>query len=152
MTIRRRLELSFLAILLLFGLSLLVYFMSSQRRSAALEEFRRAVSRQLLVTSIAQNLRDMQKQVALLSQVVVEAAASGAGPEQIAQFDSQLDAIGREARELQELSDPESRAAVESFQALYKKLSASWRVFYKNFGVNQTKAIVELASNADPLS
>ena len=82
MTIRRRLELSFLAILLLFGLSLLVYFLSSQRRSAALEEYRRAIQRQLLVSSIAQNLKDMQKQVALLSQVVVEAAASGAGPDQ----------------------------------------------------------------------
>jgi len=42
MTIRRRLILSFLTILSLFGLNLVIYFWGNHRRQAAVEDLRRA--------------------------------------------------------------------------------------------------------------
>src|SRR5712692_10315110 len=114
MTIRRRLVLSFLAILVLFGLNLLIYFWSNQTRGATVEDLRRAMARQILVASIKQNLNDLQKQVALLSQVMVEADMSGAGPDEIAQFQGQIAAIGKQIQELRELSDSAARMKVEA--------------------------------------
>lgn len=130
----------------------MIYFWSNQKRSATVEELRRAISRQILIASIKQDLNDLQKQVALLSQVVVEVGASGVGAEQTLQFNRQIEAIGRQIQGLGELSESEAQAKVESFGKTYEELSASWRIFYQNFGINHTKAVVELATRADPLS
>ena len=156
MTIRRRLALSFLAILILFGLNLAIYFWSNQKRSDTVEGLQQAMSRQILVASINQKLNDLQKQVALLSQVTVEASMSDVGIGEITRFNGQLEAIRKQIEELRELSDSEVRIEVrikvESLGKAYDELSVSWRTFYENFGINHTKAIVELATHADPLS
>lgn len=152
MTIQQRLALSFLTILLLFGVNLGIYFWSNEKRGATVESLQRAISRQILLASIKQDLNDLQKAVALLSQIGAEGIPSGAGPDTIQQFNRQVESIGKRIRELRELSDPEMKAQVESFGEVYQKLSFSWRIFYDNFGVNHTRAITELAINADPLS
>ncbi len=137
---------------MLFGLNLVIYFWSSHKRSVTVEELRRAISRQILVASIKQKLNDIQKQVALLSQVTIEAAISGAGPDEVTQFKGQIEAVEKQIQELHELSDSEARIKVESFEKAYRELGASWSIFYENFGVNHIKAITELAIRADPLS
>ena len=48
MTIRRRLVLSFLVILLLFGLNLVIYFWGNHRRKVSVEALQRAVDRQVV--------------------------------------------------------------------------------------------------------
>ena len=152
MTIRRRLDLSFLAIIGLLGLNLAIYFWSNQQRSASVEELRRAISRQNLVASINQNLNDLQKQVALMSQVTVEATTGGAGPGEVLLFKSQIEAIRKQIKDLRELSDSEARINVESLDKALQELGTSWIIFYENFGVNHAKAIRELAMRIDPLS
>ena len=72
MTIRRRLILSYLAILALLGLNMLIYFWSDLRRKSTFEELRRAVATQILISSIHQQLNDYQKQVTLLSQIMAD--------------------------------------------------------------------------------
>ncbi len=152
MTIRRRLAISFLIILLLFGVNLVIQIWSSRTRSASVEALRRAITRQVLVASINQNLNDRQKEVALLSQVTVEATISGASTEEVVQFKSRIDAVHNEIEELRELSEPATRDKVEALAKGFQELGSSWMVFYQNFGVHQAKAIMELAVRADPLS
>ncbi len=153
MTIRRRLTLTFLTILILFGLNLAMYFWSSQKRSASVEELQRAMSRRILVTSLIQDLNTLRKQVELVSEVTVGAEALGAPSEEIAKFNGQLEAARKQIGELQELASPApaSRIKVESLAKTYQDLSASWRTVYQNFGVNQPKAVTELATRAEPL-
>ena len=79
MTIRRRLTLSFLLVLVLFGLNLVVFFRSNERRMETVEELRRASVRQVLISSIREDLSSMQKQVTLLSQLPREGARGGEG-------------------------------------------------------------------------
>ena len=55
MTIRRRLTLSFLAILALFGLNLVIYRWGNYRRQASVEDLRSAVRRQLLIAGVRQS-------------------------------------------------------------------------------------------------
>jgi len=60
-TIRRRLTLSFLTILALFGLNLVIYRWGNYRRQSSVEDLRSAVRRQLLIAGVRQNRRQRPK-------------------------------------------------------------------------------------------
>jgi signal transduction histidine kinase len=150
MTIRRRFILSFLGIMILFAVNAWVYVWSNQRRSVAVEELRRAIQRQTLLSSVQLTFNDTQKQIGVLSQVASEAGAAGATAAERAQFADQLGTAEKNITAFRQLSG--SSATIVEFDKASKELDASWRVFYDNFGVNQTKAIAELAIRGDPLS
>jgi signal transduction histidine kinase/ActR/RegA family two-component response regulator len=151
MTIRRRMTLSFLLVLVLTGLNLVVFFWSSARRQETVEELRRASARQLVISSIREDLNDVQKQVTLLSQILPEAEPGRTDTADLARFSARLDGIGRAIKELGDLSRAQERRRVETFQEVFGKLASSWRVFYENLGVRQSKAITELVVRAEPL-
>ena len=151
MTIRRRFSLSFLGILTLFGVNVGVYAWSNQRRSAAVNELRQAIKRQVSLTSVQLTLNDAQKHVSLLSQVSTEAGAAGASAPEKAQFSSQLTEAETNITAFRQMLTQPSTTMTD-FEASFGKLSRSWRIFFENFGVNQTKAIEELAVRAEPLS
>ena len=153
MTIRRRLTLSYFAILTLLGCNMAIYFWSDQKRKSTFEEMRRAVARQILISSIHQRLNDYQKQVTLLSQLTVDATGGGgASPDEIAQFSTRLDAVGEQIRSMGAQEDPEGKNKVAAFEKSFRELAASWRIFYENFGRNQSRAITEMVIHAEPLS
>jgi len=152
MTIRRRLTLSFFAILCLLGLNLVIYFWSDIKRKSTFEEMRSAISRQILISSVQQDLSDFQKQVTLLSQISADAGSSdGASPEDVAQFNSRLDLIAAQIHEVRSQTPKAEAAKVDAFAAAFNDLSASWRIFYQNLGRNQSKAITEVVMHAEPL-
>jgi len=63
-----------------------------------------------------------------------------------------LQRVDREIDELRELSEAGTRGNIDAYADGYKKLADSWRTFFKYFGVDQTKAITELAVRSEPLS
>jgi len=150
MTIRRRVTLSFLLVLVLTGLNLVVFFWSSFRRQETVEGLRRASARQLVIASIREDLNDVQKQVTLLSQILPEAEPGTTNADGLTRFSARLDDIGRAIEELRGLAAPDERARVEAFGSAYRELAASWRVYYEHLGVNQSKAITELVVRAEP--
>src|ERR1043165_2317395 len=103
MTIRHRLTVSFLVILGLFALNQSVYFIGNQKRQATVESLRRAIARQLLISSVNQMLNDLNKQVTLISQVPDLAAGAGS-PRDTAQFGEQLDKVRTHLDELHGLA------------------------------------------------
>jgi class 3 adenylate cyclase len=151
LTIRRRLALSFLTILGLFALNLSVYWFSNIKRKATVEALRRAISSQILIADINQRLNDTQKQIALFNQTGTD-SGTGASAEEITGFRLQVDSVRQKIRELSLLSDGDTRARVDRFARDYEALSASWLIFYQNFGVHYATAITELAMRADPMS
>ena len=151
MTIRRRVTLSFLLVLVLTGLNLVVFFWSSSRRQETVEGLRRASARQLVIASIREDLNDVQKQVTLLSQILPEAEPGTTNAADLTRFSARLDDIGRAIEELRGLAASGERARVEAFGRAYRELAASWRVYYEHLGVNQSKAITELVVRAEPL-
>lgn len=150
MTIRRRLTLCFLAIILLFGMNLVIYFWGNQKRQDTVNDLRTAINRQILLYSVSQRLGDMQKQVALLAPI----AESGSvlGKVERAQFKNSLDTVERALRDIEEDADPQERKQVQAVEKAFQELNASWRIFFDNFGKNYTKAITELSVRGDPLS
>jgi signal transduction histidine kinase/DNA-binding response OmpR family regulator len=152
MTIRRRLTLSYFAILLLLGVNMAIYFWSDLRRKSTFEELRRAVSRQILISSIHQQLNDYQKQVTLLSQIMADSVSGGASAEEISLFNTRLNAIGEQIKRIHSQSDEEGKAKVDAFDKSFRELAASWRIFYESLGRNQSRAITEVVMHAEPLS
>jgi class 3 adenylate cyclase len=150
MTIRRRLTLCFLAILLLFGLNLVIYFRGNQKRDTAFDHLRNAITRQVLLASVTQSLDNMQKQVALTGTATPE-TGNALGKLEKADFHDRLNTVARELRTIEGIADPEQRPKVQALEKAVQELSDSWSVFLENFGTNYSKAITE-SVRADALS
>jgi two-component system, NtrC family, sensor kinase len=151
MSIRRRLTLSYIAILGLLAVNLVVYFWGDRKRQATVEELRRAISRQILISSVQQKLSEYEKQVTLLSQGTADANSGGASPGEIAAFNHRLEGVGAQLSQMSALSDADGRGMVDNFSASFRELSASWRIFYENVGRNQSLAITEEVTRSEPL-
>jgi hypothetical protein len=135
----------------LFGLNLVIYFWGNHRRQATVEDLRRAVRRQLLISSIHENLGRIQEQVSLLSQGGADPGGGPQPPQEMAQFREQLAVITGQTAELRELSDSGEQAVVDSLAKSDAALGASWTSAFANLGVHHTQAIAELAIHADPI-
>lgn len=134
----------------MFAINAGVYVWSNQRRSIAMEELRNAIRRQVLLSSIQLTLDGAQKQVGVMSQVTTESGAAKASPAERQAFSNQLSSAEANVDQFRGLMS--ATPTMVDFQNDVHQLTASWRVFYNNFGVNQTKAIEELAIRGDPLS
>ncbi len=151
MTISRRINLVFVAIGTLFLLNLVIYFVNNQKREISADILRRAIGRQPLLTDIQQSLTNLQKQVALLSQVLAD-ISGGADAADIQHFKGEIGATEQKIAELQNMEDTDQRPKIAEFGKQFHELGVSWGVFYDNFGVHDPKAVMELAMHADPLS
>jgi signal transduction histidine kinase/CheY-like chemotaxis protein len=151
MTIRRRLLLSNLAILTLLSCNVGLHFWSDRKREAAFEELHHAISRQALIGSVSEKLNDYQKQIMLLSQMPTAEQNHGASADDVAQFNGILNDVEAQVRQLVALADPAGRTKLEAFAVVYRHLSASWQIFYRTFGRDQTTAITEVVTNIEPL-
>jgi len=152
MTIRRRLSLSFLSFLVILGFNLSIYFWISGRGNTSVEDLRKAIARMTLLSTVRGELQDVRKQIALLSEVTGADKAGGAGSEDVAAFGRRLQTVDQEIEEIEQLTDPGVLSQVKLFRQAVQELSLSWRTFYENLGVNQPKAIMELAMRGEPAS
>src|ERR1019366_4881972 len=151
MTINPRINLSFIAIGTLFILNLVIYFANDQRRQVSADSLRRAINRQPMLTEIQESVTNLQKQVALLSQVMADLSA-GADPADISRFKEEIVKTEHRLADLENMEDVDQRPGIAAFSKLFHELGQSWLVFYENFGVHHPKAVMELAMHADPLS
>jgi signal transduction histidine kinase/DNA-binding response OmpR family regulator len=150
MSIRRRLTLSFFGILAVLACNLVVYSWANRQRQEKFGELRKAISVATLMNSIDQELNSYQTQVTLLSQIME--GASGASPEEIAQFKAGLDKISGEVAALRGQSDAAGMKYVQDLENTFDSLKASWIIFYENFGRNQERAITEEVSQGEPMA
>ena len=151
MTIKRRINLSFIAIGAMFIVNLGIYFVNDQRRVNSADSLRRAIARQPILTEVQQSLTNLQRQVALLSQVMSDLSA-GADPAEIQRFREEVASTDKKIAQLEALEDTAQRPRIAQFRKQAQELGKSWNFFYENFGVHHPKAVMELAMHADPLS
>ena len=152
MLLKKHIQFSFLAILFLLALNFAINFWSNQKNGAAVEALQQATYRQALMTSIKLGTADIQKQAVRLGQIHFDVAATPLPAKEIEQINLHSDVIAAQLDMLYKLSDDEMRTRVSALQKSYGDLSASWRVFYQNFGVAQMQALTELALHTEPLS
>lgn len=152
MTLRKHIQLSLLAILILFALNFAINFWSSQKNGATIAALHQAISRQILTATIKQGTADIQKQVTRLGQLRFDNATTPLPDKEVEQMNLHAGTIASQIVMLHKLSDEVMRTQVETLQKSYEDLAASWRIFYQNFGVNQVQALTELALHTEPLS
>ena len=76
MSTHKRLAIAFLVLLAFFGINVVIHSWGSARRSASFEVLRQAITRQALLESAGKELGNVQKEMALLSEVY----STSAGP------------------------------------------------------------------------
>ncbi len=150
MTIRARLALAFLAILLLFAGNLGIYRWSIGRSTAAVGDLERQVSRQLLLIEIRRRLTDLRQEVSLLAGLGMKVESDEAGGEPLQAFEAEVRKVTDRIEDLERRSGREA-AEVEPFVATFQALSASWRSFYGFLASDPASAALEVAANAEPL-
>ncbi len=150
MTIRRQLILSFLVLLFLFGLNLLIYFVSNRVRDTAILNLTEALSRQTQISPIQNQLNNLKKHTILLSQI--HAPTTPLKLDEFGFLIGQLETIKKNVENLSDPVDPDRRIEHNTLVRDYRELSRHWRFFYENFGTRHADAIFVLATQADPLS
>ncbi len=151
MTIRRRITLSFLGILTLFGIAVGIYLWTAQLRAQTMATLDRALKRQVLIGSIRQDVDNLHKQVTLLSNMDFGTGQGMNTPEAQTIFRQQVDDVEILLKELEQLADPWDRARIQEIQKTYAGVATAWKSFYEYLGVEQTWALANVV-RADPLS
>lgn len=148
MTIRRRLSLAFVAILILMGVNQVIFIWSARLRTETLHTLDRALSRQVIISNIQKDVGNLHKEVTLLSQVE---EGAGADAEARALFNEKVDRVAAQVKELRGLADPLDAERVYEIDQTYTQLAAAWKGFYQYLGASQGLLLAELV-RADPLS
>lgn len=151
MTIRRRLNLSFASLILLFAASMIVYLWSAHLRSLTMERLDRSLNRQVTLGRIQQDLDNLHKEVALLSNLATESQQTAPNPTARALFDEKLDEVAQEITQFKHLRVADEGQLIEELDSTYTILAQSWRAFYDDLGIEPTWAIANVAK-ADGLS
>lgn len=152
MTIRSRLTLSFVTVLALFGVSLGVYSWSARLHDVTMRRLDRTLQRRVILATIRQDLDNLQKQVALLSQSeLTEPVQAPPNPRIQQLFEEKTQAVSTQIADLKKLSEPDDPGPVAELEASFGSLAQAWKAFYEYLGVEPTWAVAS-AAKADPLS
>lgn len=152
MSMQRRLALAFLCIMALFAANQVVYLVGNNKRAEVAEFRRRAQQRRIQILSIEQDIGNLKRQIELQSQGVSGGAQSGFRQSDIDDFGQGIGKVSQEIGALKELTDPTALPEIVGLEKSFQELGSSWLIFYQYAGTNQTRAIMELVSNAEPLS
>jgi PAS domain S-box-containing protein len=150
MTIRRRYLLSLLTVLALFAANLFAYFWSAHIRSAAESEWDRATACELKISSIRQEMDNLNKEVVLASQIQQEENNSLVGDETTI-FEKRVRAEQAEIEALKQSAFPDQLSAINALLENYKALSDAWMGFFQNAGRNEAVSVRNLVQ-ADGLA
>jgi signal transduction histidine kinase len=150
-SIRTRLALSFLAILILFGVSQGVTFGGNRLRARSMASLDHALSRQVIIASLRRELDNLHKEVTLLGQIEFPSGEGKVDDDARQLFDRRVAEVSNQTAELLRLTDEPDRAVVTDLANTFKPLAQAWSDFYQNLGVRQGLAMASLV-RADPLT
>ena len=140
MTIRRRYYLSLLMVLVLFGANLFAYFWSARMRHYAESEWDKATACELKLSSIRQELDNLNKHFVLASQIRQE-DSTAVGATETGDFEKSISAAQDEIESLKEAASSDQLPAIKDFIQSYRGLTATWMAFYGNIGKDEAEAV-----------
>jgi signal transduction histidine kinase len=150
-SIRHRLSLSFLAILMLFGASQGATFWGNRLRARSMSRLDDALSRQVIIASLRRELDNLHKEVTLLGQIEFPSGEGKVDDETRRLFEERVSNVSNQTAELIRLTPTADQAVVLDLVKTFNDLVHAWRDFYDNLGVRQGQAVSSLV-RADPLT
>src|SRR4051812_29057666 len=151
MTIRRRLALSYAVLLLLGAANLALYLGTSRLRTRSMHTLDRALRRELLLTSIRQEVDDLHKQVTLLSEMDFDPSEVAGMSQGRDLFLQKMRGVSGLLAELKSLAEPADVPSFAAAQKQYADLTVAWGQFYEYLGSEQTWSVAS-AIRAEPIS
>ena len=132
MSLRRRLTLSLVTILILFAVNVGTHFWGSYARNESMEAYRDSVSAAQLSTEVEQLLNDQRQQILVLS-TLRDNTGDQMEPEETEQALEGVDGIQQRVRQLGRLSPDVTRLHADRLQESSRALLDEWREFYRNY-------------------
>jgi len=132
MTLRERLSLSIITILILFSINVGTDSWSHQKRDKSMSKLRDAVSGQLQVSAIKEDLTDLHKAVLLLSSLRSTLGES-LTPQEISQALSEISSLKLAIEELGIAAIPVAQIPYERLLSSFLELSPLWKRFYEQY-------------------
>src|SRR5437867_12719374 len=142
-SVRRRLVLSFIAILALFAVNQAIGIWSDRVRSQAMEALDQALTRSVLTGSIRQQLADLHKEVTLLGEVRLEPGSSP-DPAVGASFAVKLAHAAVDVRQLRILSGSPGSGDTADLEACFVQVADLWKKFFEYLGVEPAWSVAAL--------
>lgn len=146
MSLRRRLTLSLVTILILFAINVGTHFWGSYARHESMEAYRDSVTAAQLSTEVEQLLNDQRQQILVLA-TLRETTEDQLDEAETAQALSGVEEIRRRIRRLGRLSPDVTRLQYERLQESSERLLGEWGLFYQRHNDPAFQADVD-----DPLS
>jgi len=132
MSLRRRLTLSLVTILILFAINVGTHFWGSYARNESMEAYRNSVTASQLSTEVEQLLNDQRQQILVLS-TLRENTGDQLDDDEALQAQAQVDAISDRIRALGRLSPDVTRLHYDRLLQSSDELLQAWRDFYQNY-------------------
>jgi signal transduction histidine kinase len=145
MSLRRRLTLSLVTILILFAVNVGTHFWGSYARSQSMVAYRNSVTAAQLSTEVEQLLEDQRQQILVLS-TLRDNTEDPLEFDELRQARSQIDDISTMISKLGELSHEVTRLHYQKLLQSSSKLLEGWLAFYENYNDPDFEANVD-----DPL-
>ena len=132
MSLRRRLTLSLVTILILFAINVGTHFWGSFARNESMESYRNSVTAAQLSTEVEGLLNDQRQTILVLSTIRAN-TGDQLDDEESQQADEQIVAIRQRIRELGKLSHDVTRLHYDRLQESSNVLLEDWSQFYQNY-------------------
>jgi len=145
MSLRRRLTLSLVTILILFAVNVGTHFWGSYARNQSMVAYRNSVTAAQLSTEVEQLLNDQRQQILVLS-TLRDTTEDQLGAEEFAQAKDQLATISDKIEQLGKLSHDVTRMHYQKLSQSSIVLLEGWLAFYRNYNDPDYKADMD-----DPL-
>ncbi len=145
MSLRRRLTLSLVTILILFAVNVGTHFWGSYARNESMIAYRDAVSASQLTTELEQLLESQRQQILVLA-TLRENTDDQLEAEELAQAEQDIEAVSNRIRRLGRLSHDVTRLQYDNLWQSGSDLLQGWLEYYRNYNDPEYRADIE-----DPL-
>ena len=130
MSLRERLTLSIITILILFSINVGTDSWSNSTRNSSLLDLRQAVSGQLQASAIKQNLDDLHKAILLLSSLR-STLSENLTPQETAQALSEISSLQTQIQQLGLSSQTSTKSTYKNLEGSFLELVPLWKKFYR---------------------
>jgi signal transduction histidine kinase len=131
MSLRERLTLAIVSVLILFSVNVGTYSWSNNTRTHSMGQLRLAVSGQLEAATIKQNLLDLHKAILLLSSLR-STLQETLTPQEVAQAISEISTLQSQLQELG-ISSAGKKVLFDTLKSSFIELTPLWKNFYRNY-------------------
>ena len=138
MTIRLRLGVALLAIFVLFGANLSIFFWGNAQRNQSVEELNGAVGRRTLLSTLDGEIEDRDRELVVLQNLALAGRGAALSQDQVSAGQYRLNEISKKADQLRRLADAIGSSDFNEFDAGWRELEASWGHFYTELGIGAT--------------